>query len=81
MKYLLNFIASRIFTVTSTGPDSVSDIVYGTVGNVPAPTYFSIDNSGQVRVQTDLTQDNTVEYYVSCCASLVICRVRGYAIG
>ena len=51
--------------VSSSGPDASSDVIYTVVGTSPAPTYFSVDNDGVVRVQTLLTSDNTVEYYVS----------------
>lgn len=57
--------------MTADGPDLSSDIVYTVIGNSPAPTYFSIDNGGQVTVLTDLTRDNLIEYTVSGCQKVV----------
>ena len=62
----LAFIGSRIFTVTATGPQDISDIVYSIVGASPAPTYFAIDVDGRITVRTDLTQDNNKQYQVCC---------------
>ena len=58
-------VDSTIYTVSASGPDLVGDLVYGVVGNSPAPSYFDVGNDGKVKVLTDLTQDNTNDYQVS----------------
>ena len=43
----------------------VGRIVYGTSGVAPAPSYFSVEPSGEVRVLQDLTTDRALVYTVS----------------
>lgn len=61
-----------MFTVQATGPNLLGELVYSTVGNSPAPTYFSVNGEGAVTVATNLTRDNTAQYEVLlselCCS-------------
>lgn len=58
------FSDSSIFTVRSSGPNVQGEMIYSTVGNSPAPTYFKIGNDGVVKVATNLTLDRTNDYEV-----------------
>lgn len=48
------------------------DIVYRVTGVVPAPTYFSVDeSSGEITLVRDLTTDRSAMYTVSALKSIV----------
>ena len=59
-------VSSTIMTVTATDKDIEGEIIYGTSGIVPAPSFFQVDeNSGVITVRTDLTQNRRLIYAVS----------------
>ena len=57
---------SNILTVSAMDQDLEGEIVYGTSGIVPAPTFFALDETtGQIYVQTDLLSDRRLIYTVT----------------
>lgn len=64
LKHVYALLGAEVFTVQATEPRVPGVLVYSTAGNSPAPTYFSVDNEGAVKVSANLTRDSTAQYEV-----------------
>ena len=59
-------VATSLYRVTANDNDLIGNIVYTVIGDIPAPSYFSVDStSGAISARADLTLDTTLQYTVS----------------
>ena len=56
-------VATSLYQVTANDNDLIGEIVYTVLGDIPAPSYFTVDaNTGVISATNDLMLDNTINY-------------------
>lgn len=59
-------VAVSLYGVTANDNDLIGDIVYNVRGDIPAPSYFTVDSvTGVISASNDLMIDTTIGYVVS----------------